>query len=173
MSLSNFYFRHYALRFQRPQKGFVSYAQSQRILLLFQSDGQGDRPIEQLINLLSQDGKSVEAIGWTDSKTPVTIFIPSYHLLRKADCDLLQRPHPLALDWVKMPFDLLLDLTPTPLLPLQWFALLSKATCKVGTLLPAQSSLDSLYDLLLRLDSPQTATQTANQMLDFLKMIRS
>jgi hypothetical protein len=133
------------------ERRFVSYDKAKSVLILFESDFTEKNPaIRRMIAQLQQDGKKVSAWGFIDKKEIMTSILPDFRILHHKQTDFFQKPVISYINELEvLEFDLLLDLTIQPILPLQYFALYSKATFKVG----AHKTDAAIYDFVLDIES--------------------
>lgn len=151
--INNFLFtrnaKQYLAETERERK-FVSYDKAKTVLILFESEFTEKNPaIRKIINQLQQDGKKVSAWGFIDKKEIMTSILPDFRILHHKQTDFFQKPVISYINELEeLEFDLLLDLTIQPILPLQYFALYCKATFKVG----AHKTDAAIYDFVLDID---------------------
>jgi hypothetical protein len=114
------------------ERRFVSYDKAKSVLILFESDFTEKNPaIRRMIAQLQQDGKKVSAWGFIDKKEIMTSILPDFRILHHKQTDFFQKPVISYINELEvLEFDLLLDLTIQPILPLQYFALYSKCITK-------------------------------------------
>ncbi len=151
--LNNYIFRKRALKFLNENlrvARFVNYQAAKSVLILFESDYSEKNPfIRQIIATMQQDGKKVVAWGFIDKKEIATSILPDFRILHHKQTDFFHKPIISYCNELQlMEFDLLIDLTIRPVLPLQYFALYANACCKAGmknTDLP-------IYDFILDLE---------------------
>jgi hypothetical protein len=113
---------------------FVNYNKAKSILLLFESDYSEKNPtIRRIINQLHQNGKKVSAWGYIDKKEVITSILPDFRILHHKQTDFFQKPDISFINELEnQSFDLLIDLTMKPILPLQYVVVYAKAFCKIG-----------------------------------------
>jgi len=99
---------------------------------------------------LRQDGKKVSAWGFIDKKEIETAIFPDFRILHHKQTDFFHRPlESFITELQYSQFDLLIDLSLKPNIPLQYFALYAFAAFKTGirkTELP-------VYDFVLDVES--------------------
>lgn len=143
---------------------YVSYDKAKTILLLFESDfSEKNLPIRKIIAGLQQDGKKVTAWGFIDKKEISTSILPDYRVLHHQQTDFFHQPIASYINEIQQnEFDLLIDLTLKPIIPLQYLTLYAHATCKVGV-----RKMDlSLYDFMLDFDNLTSPTDSLENQID-------
>lgn len=132
------------------ERRFVNYNNAKTVLLLFESDFSEKNPeIRKIIYKLQQDGKKVSAWGFIDKKTVMTSILPDFRILNYKETNLFHVPENSFLSELEeQKFDLLIDLTLKPFLPLQYVALYANASCKTGT----RNTELKLYDFVLDIE---------------------
>ena len=163
---------------------FVSYIKAKTILLLFESDFSEKNPqIRKIIYKLQQDGKKVSAWGFIDKKDVLTSILPDFRILHHKETDYFKKPLPSYMNELEnLEFDLLIDLTLKPIIPLQYIAMYTNALCKTGV-----RKIDlPIYDFMLDLENfsmPSDTSETTeseidetylfNQIIFYLKSIQT
>ena len=133
------------------ERRFVSYDKAKTVLILFESDySEKNLNIRKMIYQLQQDGKKVSAWGYIDKKEVITSILPDFRILHYKQTDFFQKPMISYINELDdQTFDLLIDLTLKPLLPLQFVAVYAKAACKIGI----HKSELPIYDFVLDVES--------------------
>jgi len=152
--LNNYLFKKRAQKYlslEPREHRFVSYNKAKTILLLFESDyNEKNVYIHKIIAQLRQDGKKVSAWGFIDKKEIETAIFPDFRILHHKQTDFFHRPlESFITELQYSQFDLLIDLSLKPNIPLQYFALYAFAAFKTGirkTELP-------VYDFVLDVES--------------------
>lgn len=186
-SLNNYLFRKRVGKYlaeNERDKRFINYAQAKTVLLLFESDFSEKNPaIRKIIYSLQQDGKKVCAWGYIDKKEITTAILPDFRILHTKQTDFTEKPVISYINELEeQEFDLLIDLSVTKQLPLQYVALYSRARCKTG----AQKGAVPIYDFILDIENtgrdPEADVTTEpvvdelyifNQIIFYLKSIQS
>ena len=142
------------------ERRFVTYDKARTVLILFESEfSEKNLYIRRMISNLQQDGKKVSAWGYIDKKEVTTAILPEFRVLHHKQTDFFQSPQLSFInELAEQEFDLLIDLTLKPLLPLQYVALYAKASCKIGT---HQSDLE-LYDFVLNVESQKSSGEATD-----------
>jgi hypothetical protein len=163
------------------ERRFVTYKKAKSIFLLFESDYlEKNKEIRNIIQSLQQDGKKVVAWGFLDKKNVTTSLMPDFRVLNHEQTNFIDSPKSTFLNELEgLEFDLLIDLTLKPVLPLQYLDLYAKASCKVGT----RKSELQLYDFILDVDAlmaekaeegePLDQSYLFNQIIFYLKSIQT
>ncbi|MDP4239861.1 MAG: hypothetical protein Q8904_10385 [Bacteroidota bacterium] len=163
---------------------FVNYEKAKTVLLLFESDASEQNPkVRSIINQLQQDGKKVTAWGFVDKKEIETAIYPDFRILHHKQTDFFHRPlesYKTELQYAA--FDLLIDLTVKPVVPLLYLAMYAVASFKTGL----RKTEIPLYDFVLDMESkpvqpdssdplenPVDETYLYNQIIFYLKNIQT
>ncbi len=141
------------------ERRFVNYNNAKTVLLLFESDFSEKNPeIRKIIYKLQQDGKKVSAWGFVDKKLVATSIMPDFRILNYKETNMFHVPeNSFITELEEQKFDLLIDLTLKPLLPLQYVALYANALCKTGT----RNTELQLYDFVLDIEKLMTHKEDA------------
>ena len=163
------------------ERSFASYDKLKSVLILFESDYSEKNPvIRKIIKALKQDGKKVSAWGFIDKKEIQSSILPDFRVLNYKRTDIFEKPNSSFIHEIEgLEFDLLIDLTLKPMLPLQYLALHCNASCKAGM----HVSEVPIYDFILDLESQLTSTDfdeeamnekyIFNQIIFYLKSIQT
>ena len=163
---------------------FVSYNKAKTVLLLFESDHAEKNPmIRSIINSLQMDGKKVVAWGFVHKKVVETAILPDFRILNQKQTDFFDKPVISYInEMLNLEFDLLIDLTLKPIIPLEYFAMYANAYCKAGLKknnLPMYDFLLDLEGLSQHQESPVSPESTIddmylfNQIIFYLKSIQT
>ena len=141
---------------------FVNYDKAKTILLLFESDySEKNLKIHSIIDQLLLDGKKVCAWGFIDKKEIATAIFPNFRILHHKQTDFFHKPLESFINELQFSeFDLLIDLSVKPIIPLQYLALYSFSSFKTGirkTNLP-------VYDFVLDIENVPTQTESSEPM---------
>ena len=155
---------------------WMEWKQVRNILLLFESDYiERNDEIKKLRDALLLEDKDVTLWGYVEKKEIMTLILPQSRILGLNDYNLLGKPREYVLNDLKAEhYDLLIDLTTRPLLPLRYLAMYTDASFKVGLNLG-----EGLHDMLLSLPDLDTenakpeASWLYNQIMNYLTSIRS
>jgi hypothetical protein len=163
---------------------FVSYDKAKTILLLFESDLQEKNlHIRKIIAQLQQDGKKVSAWGFINKKEVESAILPEFRVLHLKQIDFFHKPNPSFVNELEnLEFDLMIDLSLKPVVPLEYIAVYAKATLKTGV---RKTDLP-IYDFVLDTEEIKASIQNAestenpidetylfNQIIFYLKSIQT
>ena len=139
------------------EKRFVTYDKAKTVLILFESEfSEKNLYIRRMINNLQQDGKKVSAWGYIDKKEVMTSILPDFRILHHKQTDFFQCPNESYLNELEnQEFDIMIDLSLRPLLPLQYIAVYAKALFKVGI----HKSEFAVYDFVLDVETQTTQSE--------------
>lgn len=143
---------------------FVNYETANTILLLFESDYiEKNRYIRKVIGQLVNDGKKVYAWGYINNKKATTAILPSFKIMDKSSVDWFECPKEQLLKELRdESYDLLIDLTLTDHLPLQYVCLYANAAFKTGM----SRNIDNILDFKIKINIPEnfeTNDQTGDE----------
>lgn len=147
-----------------------------KILLIYESDylerNDGIKTIRQDLLLQQMD---VTMWGFLEKKEIQTLILPQSRILGLGDYNLLGKPRDYVLsDLQSEHYDLLIDLTTRPLLPLRYIAMYANADFKVGLNLG-----EGIHDMLISipdLDTEQAKPEASwlfDQIMRYLTTIKS
>jgi len=141
------------------ERRFVSYEKAKTVLILFESEFTEKNPnIRRMIHALQQDGKKVSAWGFIDKKEVMTSILPDFRILHHKQTDFFKKPLISYINELEnQEFDLLIDLSIHPILPLQYIAMYAKAACKLGI---HKNDL-GIYDFVLDIENQFAGAETA------------
>ena len=160
---------------------FVNYDKAKTVLLLFESDYTEKNPvIRKMISSLQQDGKKVVAWGFIDKKEITTSILPDFRILHHQQTDFFHKPLVSYLNELdNLTFDLLIDLSLRPILPLEYLAMYANALCKTGL---RKSDLP-IFDFMIDIDTTIVSEESSeiiadenylyNQIIFYLKSIQT
>ena len=157
---------HKFLSFTPRDRRFVNYDKAKTILILFESDFSEKNPeIRSIITLLQQDGKKVIAWGYLDKKEITTAILPEFRILHHKQTDFFRKPVASYIEELnKYQFDLLIDLTLQPVIPLLYLSLFANAACKTGS----QHTESPIYDFMVNVDNKKTVSESTESNVDAL-----
>ncbi|HPT42570.1 MAG TPA: hypothetical protein PLH52_01870 [Paludibacteraceae bacterium] len=139
---------------------FVNYENANTVLLLFESDYiEKNRYIRKVIEQLAADGKKVTAWGYLYNKKATTANLPSFKIMDKSTVDWFECPKDQLLKELREEtYDLLIDLTLTDHLPLQYICLYANAAFKTGM----SRNIDNILDFKINIPLPEN-TETVSE----------
>jgi len=143
---------------------FVSYDKAKTVLLLFESDYSEKNPVvRKIIYNLQQDGKKVVAWGFVNKKEVMSSILLDFRIINLKQIDFFQKPITSFVNELKnMEFDLLIDLSLKPLLPIEYLAVYTNASCKTGL----RKNELPVYDFMLDLENIQASEDPAENPID-------
>lgn len=139
-----------------------TYSEATKMGVLYNVEEFNDEIIEEVKELLEEDGKSVSKLGFTETPTENTL------LFHKKDISGMGsiKKHQVS-SFVNESFDFLISLNTSEDMNYRYVLALSKATCKVGI------GTDEYSNLLQMSFKPEADKQGAvKNILKYLKMIR-
>lgn len=134
-------------------KRYVDYKNASTILLIFESDYiEKNRFIRKAIEVLTADGKKVFAWGFLDKKMTSTAILPTFKILDRSTIDWFGCPKtPYLKELMEVQYDMVIDLTLTDIIPLQYVCLYSNASMKSGM----SRSMDDVLDFVIKIPQPE------------------
>ena len=146
------------------ERRFVNYDKAKNILLLFESDyAEKNQHIHRVIKQMRQDGKKVSAWGFIDKKQVDTAIFPDFRILHHKQTDLFHKPLQSYISELQnSQFDLLIDLSVNPVVPLQYLALYAISSFKTGI----RKSKLPIYDFVLDLENVASKTESSEEMMN-------
>lgn len=164
----------YRLRKQPPRQAvFPNYADVRSVLVLYESDYVEKNTIIKAIRdeLLLQD-KDVVLWGFCDKKEISTLILPQSRIMGRRDINLLGAPkEPVIADLRKRNYDLLIDLTQKPVLPLRYISLYARADFRAGIKM-TDDQQPTTNDLLIATPPQETPKFLFDQIVKYLQMIQ-
>lgn len=143
--------------------------QSLKVMVIYESD-----PLERndAIKAIRQDllrrQMDVTMWGYVAKKEIQTLILPQSRILGLDDYNWLGKPKDYVLTDLKAEhYDLLIDLSTQPLLPLRYLAMYTDADFKVGLNLG-----EGLHDMLMGMENPDTKG-LYDQIINYLTTIKS
>lgn len=150
-----------------------------KIMIIYESDYlERNDAIKTIRQDLLRRQMDVTMWGYVEKKEITTLILPQSRILGLADYNLLGKPRDYVLtDLAAEHYDLLIDLTTRPLLPLRYLAMYTNADFKVGLNLG-----EGLHDMLISLPDfdPEQGEEAAieaswlyHQIMSYLTTIKS
>jgi hypothetical protein len=186
--LNNYLFQKRALKHllsAQSEPIFIDYQHIKTVLLLFESDFSEKNPlIRRIIALLQRDGKKVSAWGYIQKKEVSTAILPDFRILHHKHIDFFDKPcTSFQNELDNLEFDLVIDLTLRPLVPLQYLLIYARSAFKAGI---HHNDKLSLYNFILNIENngdsdptdespitPVNELYVFNQIIFYLKSIQS
>ena len=166
---------------KQPERSarFPHLDQPLKIMLIYESDYlERNDAIKTIRQELLQRNMDITMWGYVEKKEITTLILPQSRILGPSDYNLLGKPREYVLtDLQAEHYDLLIDLTTRPLLPLRYLALFTDADFKVGMNLG-----EGIHDMLISLPdfSPEQgdaaeieASWLFHQIMEYLTTIKS
>ncbi len=162
------------------QTRFPRWETVKNILILYESDWmERNQAVKDLVQRLLHEGKEVVIWGYADKHDIQSPILPQSRIIGKKDINCFGGPKSaIVKDLQSREYDLLVDLTQKPSLPLAYAAFLAKAKFKAGRLIPTagqeeQTQSDGIHDLIIKMPVQEDVTPLYEQITLFIKMIQS
>ena len=174
------YIFEYLRKKQEPRNPrFPHFDQPLKVMIIYESDVlERNDAIKSIRQDLLRRQMDVTMWGYVEKKEITTLILPQSRILGVDDYNLLGKPRDYVLtDLQAEHYDLLIDLTTRPLLPLRYLAMYTDADFKVGMNLG-----EGLHDMLISLPdlSPEQGEEAEieaswlyHQILSYLTTIKS
>lgn len=166
---------------KQPERSarFPHLDQPLKIMLIYESDYlERNDAIKTIRQELLKRQMDISMWGYVEKKEITTLILPQSRILGPNDYNLLGKPREEVIkDLQEEHYDLLIDLTTRPLLPLRYLALFTDADFKVGLNLG-----EGIHDMLISLPdfNPEQGEEAAieaswlfNQIMGYLTTIKS
>ena len=149
---------------------YLNWEKVRNIIVLYESDIMEKNPFEKgLVKELQTEGKDVTLLGYVPRKDVTSANLPQSRILGQKDFGWLGGLKQEVIDDIrKRHYDLLLDLSTRPALPLKYMAMYIRADFKAGKNLG-----EGIHNLMI--DLPQTAgkEELLREMVKYLKIIKN
>ena len=174
------YIFEYLRKKQEPRNPrFPHFDQPLKVMIIYESDVlERNDAIKSIRQDLLRRQMDVTMWGYVEKKEITTLILPQSRILGVDDYNLLGKPRDYVLtDLLAEHYDLLIDLTTRPLLPLRYLAMYTDADFKVGMNLG-----EGIHDMLISLPdlSPEQGEEAEieaswlyHQILTYLTTIKS
>ncbi len=174
------YIFEYLRKKQEPRNPrFPHFDQPLKVMIIYESDVlERNDAIKSIRQDLLRRQMDVTMWGYVEKKEITTLILPQSRILGVDDYNLLGKPRDYVLtDLLTEHYDLLIDLTTRPMLPLRYLAMYTDADFKVGMNLG-----EGLHDMLISLPdlSPEQGEEAEieaswlyHQILSYLTTIKS
>ena len=174
------YIFEYLRKKQEPRNPrFPHFDQPLKVMIIYESDVlERNDAIKSIRQDLLRRQMDVTMWGYVEKKEITTLILPQSRILGVDDYNLFGKPRDYVLtDLLAEHYDLLIDLTTRPLLPLRYLAMYTDADFKVGMNLG-----EGLHDMLISLPdlSPEQGEEAEieaswlyHQILSYLTTIKS
>jgi len=176
--LKNFLFRRRytsALKKRNYEQRFVTYDNAKTVFLLFEFDAEKYTSFISIIKSLERDGKKVIAWAYCSVKAEKTLErekFPKLNIFGKKSLNYSGKPQTETLNELqKHSFDLLIDLSLQPLIPLMYTVLYAQAGCKTGI----KKTDYSLFNFMIDINTSTNNDEQSvfNQIIFYLKSIQT
>lgn len=146
-------------------RGFRSWSSIKSVLIVFESEHQEkNNNIKALIKMMQDEGKRVVAIGYVDKKIALSASLDSYIMLDKSSLDILGRPkHEFIASKIDDEFDVVIDLTITPCLPLMYILIWANTSMRCGK----RDERMNLFDFVIDMPAPPVSEETGMVSLSY------
>lgn len=170
MSIKQRIYNWYKRRRSRQQAEYKQYDAIRSFFILYESDWlERNTEINALIRQLKDDGKHVVAWGYCNKKEIQAPNLPESRILGQQHISIWGKPRQEVLqDLARRQFDVLIDLTTQPLLPMQYIAMCAPAALRVGS-----RAEDGLYDMIVPMPTDTTPKDLFKQIIHYLQLIRT
>lgn len=169
MNIKEQIFAYYRRKQPARQAVFPKYEDVRSILILFESDLLERNGVVKSIRdeLLTQD-KDIVLWGYCDKKDVTTPILPQSRIIGRRDFNILGAPKKeLIADLQKRPYDLLMDLSQQPCLPIRYLNMYARATFRAGL------NISTDNDLCIDMPPQESPHALYTQIVKYLKMIRT
>ena len=176
MKLKEYIFNYLRKRQAPRDPHFPHLDQPLKIMIIYESDLlERNDAIKTIRQDLLRRQMDVTMWGYAEKKEITTLILPQSRILGMGDYNLFGKPRDYVLtDLQAEHYDLLIDLTTRPLLPLRYIALYTRADFKAGLNLG-----EGIHDMLLSLpdlDTEQAKPEASwlfDQIMRYLTTIKS
>lgn len=170
MSIKQRIYNWYKKRHPRSDAEYKHYDAIRSFFILYESDWlERNTEINALIRQLKDDGKSVVAWGYCDKKDIQAPNLPESRILGPKNMNLWDRPLPDVLQGLgRRQFDVLIDLTTQPLLPLQYIAMYAPASLRIGS-----RTEDGVYDMVIPMPADAAPEELLRQVIHYIQLIKT
>lgn len=179
MKLKQYIFDYLRKRMPERNPRFPHLDRPLKIMMIYESDVlERNDSIKSIRQDLLRRQMDVSMWGYVAKKEITTLVLPQSRILGLADYNFLGKPRDYVLkDLQAEHFDLLIDLTPRPILSLRYIAMYTDADFKVGLNLG-----EGIHDMLLSLPdfTPEQSEEASpeaswlyNQIMNYLTTIKS
>jgi hypothetical protein len=168
-----YYFRKEAIKLIRDKR-FVNLEDAKTVGILYTIYNEYSyNKVCEFVKYLQDRRKNVKVVGLANRKLVPHYCIPklSWDLLTKDDINWYYKPkRPFVADFIKEPYDMLIDLSLEDQYPLQYIAGLSKAKFKVGR---AGEENTEYYDMMIETNEKTTIDEFIKHIMHYLTVINN
>jgi len=160
-------------------KKFVNYNDIRSVLIIYESDANEKNPeIKSIAKSLQEDGKKVTTCGFVNKKHSDTLILERAYMIDTSHVNFFGEPN---MNFIKgllhTKFDVVLDLTLSEILPLQYVLVYADASFKAGRKTANLDLLDFMIDVEKENDEKTSSATDVNylfkQIIFYLKSIES
>lgn len=169
--LNAFIFRFIQRRQPKRTTRFPHYDKIRSVLVIYESDmlEQNHVIADTVRRQLLADDKDVVLLGYVPKKEVTSPVLPQSRMLGQRDHNLFGVPHAELVESLqKREYDLLIDLTQQPIIPLQYITMYARAEFKAG-----MRRDNGLLDFMIDTEPKQNPLFLFQQIVYFLKQIQS
>ena len=170
MNIKELIFEYRRRKLPARQAVFPNYEDVRSVLVLYESDFMEKNTIVKAIrdDLIRAD-KDAVIWGYCDKKDISTLVLPQSRILGRRNINILGMPkEDVIKDLQKRQYDLLIDLTQKPILPLRYISMYARADFRAGLNMPTAH-----HDLLINTEPQETPRFLFDQIVKYLKMIHA
>lgn len=169
MKVKQFIFDYLRKKQPERQPRFPHLDQPLKIMLIYESDLlERNDLIKSFRQDLLRRQMDVTMWGYVEKKDIQTLILPQSRILGLPDYNLLGKPRDYVVTDLKAEhYDLLIDLTTRPLLPLRYIAMFTDADFKVGLNLG-----EGIHDMLIGIENAEVK-ELYEQIMNYLTTIKS
>ena len=169
-SIRYYWFDHQRKKQQPRSAVFPAKNAWRKVLLLYESDILEKNPeVKEIIRRLMHEERDVTAWGYLDVKNPRSAILPQSRVLGRRDITFLHDLKQSVQEELReRQYDLLIDLTEHPCLPLHYAAMYAQAAFKTG-----RHIVEGIHDLMVDMPAADNPTPLYEQIIHFLTTIRS
>lgn len=149
---------------------FPDWNKVQNVLIIYESDYTEDNAlIKEIVRTMWQENRNVVTWGFVNKKNITSPILPQSRILGARDLtfwgDLTEEAKQ---DLTRQAYDVLIDLTQQPCLPLHYSTLYANSRFKVGRHIE-----DGLHDLLIEMEPNESIEPLYKQIIHYLGTIQS
>ena len=177
--MKQFIFRRKLKKLKRSHdkdKKFVNYNDMRSVLIIYESDMNENNPkIKAISKSLQSDGKKVTMCGFVNKKKADILISEHAYMIDSSHVSFFGEPNTNFIKGLlNTKFDVVLDLTLTEVLPLQYVLAYSKSPFKVGRKISNLDLLDFMIDLKNESEvKPADVNYLFDLIIFYLKSIES
>lgn len=168
--LNEWLYRRSLKKIDKRPAGFPHWGDVHSIILLYDSDIMEKNPtIKKIVAELQNEGKEVITLGYVQRKDVSSAILPQSRMLGQKDFNWFRMPKTdVQHDIEKRKYDLMLDLTLTPIIELQYMAMYVRADFKAG-----RQMGEGVNNLMIDLPVDAGREDLFRELVKYLKIIES